>query len=145
MKKKISRAERAKTELSLIFIFNMGMHCDDKQIVEPIIRGMVEDASPDEKLTLKDALTHIKTTLMFLDYEDAVREIVSEADVRPGVRLVAETFARAAQTKLPIGMLKMALPEKAISHRVRQLLRRKNCPTLASLCTPIVLSECRVA
>ncbi len=109
------------------------------------IRDMVGHAG-DQKSPLNNALAQIKFTLMMFgeEPEEIIKEFVGDAKSRDDAVLVAETFARAASKSIPLAVLKMAIPQSAINHRVRQSLRRRKCPMLADLCCKISPSEYRM-
>jgi len=143
---RISQAERAVTEVSLGFIFAIGARCDDKTIIAPIIKGIVEGAPQDERKALSNAYTQTKVAMMLLgdDQEAMLQSLLPHADDRRAVRLVAESFASAASSTMPVAVLKMAMPASARNHRTRQMLRRKHCPKLADLCSGITTGELRI-
>lgn len=143
----ISQSEKAIAEKSLRFIFAVGAHCDDKTIVAPVIRAMVENAPEEDRPKLRNALIEIKFALMLLGDapETIIAEFMNDAKSRRAAILVAENFARTARACIPFAVLKMAVPRMAKNHRVRQALRRRRCPSLACLCSPITRAECRIA
>jgi hypothetical protein len=142
----INHSEKRAAEISAAFIFNVGAHCDDKTIVAPAIRQMVESAPEDKKDGLKEALGEIHFAMMLLGgTSESFAETMMECKkTRDAVRLVAEAFAVSAQATIPTAILKMALPDTAKNHRARQILRRKSCPALAGLCTVIKAEELRI-
>lgn len=129
------------------FIFALGAHCDDKTIVAPVIRDMVETASKEDRPELENALAHIRFSLMMLGDapETIIDEFMKDAESRREAILVAETFARKARESIPAAVLKMAMPEAAKNHRVRQALRRRRCPSLAAFCSPVTRGDYHIA
>lgn|GEM_PF-3732253 len=139
---KISKSEKTVTEYALRFIFALGAHCDDKTIVSPIIRKMVE-SNPDRKDQLDNALSQLKVGLMMVgdQPEYLIESLTEDKESRDGMLMIAEKFVTAANGKVPVAVLKMAMPEEAKNHRVRQLFRRRKCDALAGLCSVIKPGE----
>lgn len=142
----ISNTHAVVARTSIQFIFAIGAHCDDKTMVQPVIRAMVEGASETDKPKLKNALLDIKLGMVMMgdQPEQLLEEFMNSSTSRRGAILVAETFARTANERIPVAVLKMAVPISAKNHRVRQALRRWRCPSLARLCSPATAGECRI-